>query len=103
MNKQAKIELLKGFYKSHGLNLSHEQVETLQTIASKAQALSLRNCNVGVEEARYERLVGNMQAKLDEIFAGQYVKILQVVGDPRGYTLKIAVRECEIYPQHYNE
>lgn len=98
MNKNAKLELLMSFYKSHGLNLSWNQVEILQRLARRIQNNAVNLCNVPTFVDRREALENALKHKV-----GLDMSKVEVGGDPRGYCLKITCPDGrEVCPEHFN-
>lgn len=101
MPKQAKIELLKCFYKSHGANFSMSDVEKLQRIARQYQTNGVNMCNLPNYKDKREKLFEKLSQFLPS--AGFGPSDVNEGGDPRGYCLTLTFPDnAEISPERFN-
>lgn len=107
MTKQAKLELLMGFYQKHGLTLSWSEVERLQRIARALQTNAENLCNIPNYEDKRDKLSESLKSKvlwrqMSPATNSPSVSF-EVQGDPRGYCLKITCPDGFIVqPEHFN-
>ncbi len=101
MNKSAKLEVLREFYKSHGANFTFKEVETLQRIARQYQNNGVNLCNTPNYKDRREKLFDKLSKFLPS--AGFGPSDVNEGGDPRGYCLTLIFPNGrEISPERFN-
>jgi len=100
MNRNTKIELLKVYYKTKGLDLTLSEVSDLQKIARQLQINGINLCNV----PNYKTTEPHLFNKLAKILACRGVSPNQVETsqDPRGYCLQITIQGEIICPERFN-
>lgn len=93
MNKHAKHELLRVYYRNYGLNLSFNEIEKLQKTAIKLQRAAVHLCNGTWDQEKFDRNDERCFLTLKSIFVTQGISPTQIEtgGDPRGACLKIHV------------
>lgn len=97
MRQSDKIELLKAYYKTHGLDISLHEVKLIQRIARQAQTNGLNRINVRNHFDKSDILLRRLN-----FFFGDKVKF-NLDGDPRGFVLKIITKDKqELYPERFN-
>ncbi len=108
MHKQAKIELLKHYYSAHDIQLTWNNIEALQRVASTLQKNAENLCNIPDYQEKFNRTEELAWEKLKRIFFSTHIgpQNIKTSGDPRGYVLKIEFtvngRVVSLTPHFFN-
>jgi hypothetical protein len=104
VNKDARLTLLRAYYREFGLDLSWREVETLQRTAQRYQTLALHLCNGVIQQDAYDKASAAAWEKLKTILVGKISpQDIETHGDPRGFCLQITTPNKRlIAPERFN-